>query len=151
MGCLALLHEIVAIQGSNLHLLHCRWILYQWATREDRGVWCPWGRKDLDTTEWLHFHFHQGRQALWNISLGSTTDFYWSLASPANYCFLLFFFLQLLISRVPPIKNSIPEIPSQDLLWIEPNLEEHFSTAFWNCGQDAKAWIKGSLALQVDS
>ena len=65
--------------------------------------------------------------------------------------FYYFFFLQLLISRVPPIKNSIPEIPSQDLLWREPNLEEHFSTAFWNCGQDAKSWIKGSPALQVDS
>ena len=24
----------------------------------DRGAWFPWGRKELDTTEWLHFHFH---------------------------------------------------------------------------------------------
>ena len=23
----------------------------------DRGAWCPWGRKELDTTEQLHFHF----------------------------------------------------------------------------------------------
>ena len=23
----------------------------------DEGAWCPWGRKELDTTEWLHFHF----------------------------------------------------------------------------------------------
>ena len=70
------------------------------------------------------------------------------------YCQLLhftLFFLQLLISRVPSIKNSITEIPSQDLLRREPNLEEHFSTAFWSCGQDAKSWIKWSFALQVDS
>ena len=24
----------------------------------DGGAWCPWGRKELDTTERLHFHFH---------------------------------------------------------------------------------------------
>ena len=23
----------------------------------DRGAWCPWGRKESDTTERLHFHF----------------------------------------------------------------------------------------------
>ena len=30
--CHALLQGIFPIQGSNLHLLHCRWILYYWAT-----------------------------------------------------------------------------------------------------------------------
>ena len=25
----------------------------------DRGAWCPWGRKESDTTEWLHFHFQR--------------------------------------------------------------------------------------------
>ena len=37
VGCHALLQGIVPTQGSNpclLHLLHCRWILYHWATRE---------------------------------------------------------------------------------------------------------------------
>ena len=24
----------------------------------DRGAWCPWGHKEWDTTERLHFHFH---------------------------------------------------------------------------------------------
>ena len=24
----------------------------------DRGAWCPWGRKESDTTEQLYFHFH---------------------------------------------------------------------------------------------
>ena len=24
----------------------------------DGGAWCPWGRKESDTTERLHFHFH---------------------------------------------------------------------------------------------
>ena len=23
----------------------------------DRGAWCPWGHKESDTTEQLHFHF----------------------------------------------------------------------------------------------
>ena len=31
-----LLQRIFPTQGSNLRLLHCRWILYQWATREAR-------------------------------------------------------------------------------------------------------------------
>ena len=24
----------------------------------DGGAWCPWGRKESDTTELLHCHFH---------------------------------------------------------------------------------------------
>ena len=28
----------------------------------DGGAWCPWGRKESDTTEQLHFHFHFGHQ-----------------------------------------------------------------------------------------
>ena len=24
----------------------------------DGGAWCPWGRKESDMTEQLHFHFH---------------------------------------------------------------------------------------------
>ena len=27
---------------------------------KDRGAWCPWGPKELDTAEQLHFHFHAG-------------------------------------------------------------------------------------------
>ena len=37
VGCHALLQEISPTQGSHphlLHLLHCRWILYHWATLE---------------------------------------------------------------------------------------------------------------------
>ena len=40
VGCHALLQGIILTQGLNLHLLHlvhCRWILYHWATRE---AWC---------------------------------------------------------------------------------------------------------------
>ena len=33
-GCHALFQGIFPTQGSNLHLLHCRHILYCWATRE---------------------------------------------------------------------------------------------------------------------
>ena len=35
MGWDALFQGIFLIQGSNQHLLHYRWILYCWATRED--------------------------------------------------------------------------------------------------------------------
>ena len=34
VGCHFLLQGIFPTQGSNLHLLHCRQILYSWATRE---------------------------------------------------------------------------------------------------------------------
>ena len=34
VGCHALLQGIFPNQGSNLHLLHCRWILCHWATSE---------------------------------------------------------------------------------------------------------------------
>ena len=34
VGCHALLQGIFPMQGWNLHLLHCRRILYSWATRE---------------------------------------------------------------------------------------------------------------------
>ena len=33
-GCHFLLQEIFLTQGSNLQLLHCRWLLNHWATRE---------------------------------------------------------------------------------------------------------------------
>ena len=32
----------------------------------DGGVWCPWGRKESDTTERLHFHFVRIKQQAWN-------------------------------------------------------------------------------------
>ena len=41
VGCHALLQGIFPAQGSNLHLLlllHCRWILYRWATREATNI-----------------------------------------------------------------------------------------------------------------
>ena len=34
VGCHALLQRVFLTQGSNLGLLHCRQILYHWATRE---------------------------------------------------------------------------------------------------------------------
>ena len=34
VGSPSLLHEIFPTQGSNLHLLHCRWMLYHRATWE---------------------------------------------------------------------------------------------------------------------
>ena len=27
---------------------------------KDGGAWCPWGPKELDMAEQLHFHFHAG-------------------------------------------------------------------------------------------
>ena len=32
VGCHVLLQGIVLTQESNLYLLHCKWILYHWAT-----------------------------------------------------------------------------------------------------------------------
>ena len=37
VGCHALLQGIFPTQGLNLSLLHCRWILYCWATGEANG------------------------------------------------------------------------------------------------------------------
>ena len=34
----------------------------------DRGAWCPWGRKESDTTERLHVHVHPDASG-WIISL----------------------------------------------------------------------------------
>ena len=34
VSCLDLLQGIFPTQGSDLHLLHCQWILYHWVTRE---------------------------------------------------------------------------------------------------------------------
>ena len=46
VGCHALLQGIFPTQGTNLHLqrlLHYRWILYCWATREAPGLsWAPY-------------------------------------------------------------------------------------------------------------
>ena len=40
VGCDFLLQRIFLTQGLNLHLLHCKWILYRWATRKPwRTVW----------------------------------------------------------------------------------------------------------------
>ena len=36
MGCHFLLKAVFLTQGSNLSLLHCKWIIYQWALREAR-------------------------------------------------------------------------------------------------------------------
>ena len=42
VGCHALLQGIFLTQGSNLGLLHCRQILYHWATREIPKNTCIW-------------------------------------------------------------------------------------------------------------
>ena len=39
VGCHSLFHGIFLIQGSNPGLLHCRWSLYCWATREAQEYW----------------------------------------------------------------------------------------------------------------
>ena len=49
----------------------------------DGGAWCPWGRKELDTTERLHFTCIVGRGCLlWPMySLGKTISL-----CPASFC-----------------------------------------------------------------
>ena len=39
VGSLSPLQKIFPTQGSNPDLLHCRWILYQLATREAQEYW----------------------------------------------------------------------------------------------------------------
>ena len=38
MGCLSLHQGIFLSQGSNPHLLNCRWVLYCWTTREAPSI-----------------------------------------------------------------------------------------------------------------
>ena len=40
VGCCFLLQGVFLTQGSNLHLLHCRWILYRWTTEEAHVYVC---------------------------------------------------------------------------------------------------------------
>ena len=46
VGCHALLQGILPNQGSNLRLLHHRWVLYHWASREALSR-CPQSFGDL--------------------------------------------------------------------------------------------------------
>ena len=62
MGCCALLQGIFPTQGSNLHLLHCRWILYCWATAEALEL----GRDD-DIVIQLHIICFFLRSHFWSI------------------------------------------------------------------------------------
>ena len=59
VGCHCLLQGILPTQGLNLGLPHCRqtqaWRI-PWTEEPDRVS--PWGPKEWDTTEGLHFHFH---------------------------------------------------------------------------------------------
>ena len=72
VGCHFLLQGIFLTQGSNpslLHLLHCRQILYHWATRESEseshsvvsnslqphGLYSPWNSPDQNTGVGCHF------------------------------------------------------------------------------------------------
>ena len=41
VGCHALLHGIFPDQGSNLGLLHCRWILYQLSPQGNPSTYSP--------------------------------------------------------------------------------------------------------------
>ena len=57
VGCHSLLQGIFATQGSNLGLLHCREILYHWATWEApqaRLKWKSLSHVWLFVTPWLH-------------------------------------------------------------------------------------------------
>ena len=53
VGCLFLLQGIFPTQGSNLLLLHWRWILYHWATREVL-LKCSWHPRHMPSSlYWL--------------------------------------------------------------------------------------------------
>ena len=50
MGCPALLQGVFPTQGSNLHLLHCRWILYPLS-----HLGSPYVKESLMTNELVKF------------------------------------------------------------------------------------------------
>ena len=60
VGCPFLLQKIFPTQGSNLGLLHCRQILYHWATREAQSAHQVWPCLASAILTIIHF-----RPALW--------------------------------------------------------------------------------------
>ena len=55
ISCHSLFQEIFLIQGLNLGLLYCRWILYHWATREALRSF----RLQVNTVMNLSIHYFQ--------------------------------------------------------------------------------------------
>ena len=54
VGCHALLQEIFPTQGSNLGILHCRWILYHLSHQENlSGDWSSW----IEFSQWCLLYF----------------------------------------------------------------------------------------------
>ena len=52
--------DLGSIPGSGIFLGEGNGNPLQYSCLEnpmDRGAWCPWDRKESDTTEQLHFHF----------------------------------------------------------------------------------------------
>ena len=103
MGCHALLQGIFSIQGLNLsilQLLHCRWILYHWATGEVAAaaakllqlcpIWCdpiggsppgspvP-GTLQARTLEWVAISFSNPWK--WRVK-GKSLSCVWPSATP---------------------------------------------------------------------
>ena len=57
----------------------------------DGRAWCPWGHKESDTTEQLHFHFHRGYENFNKINSNISVSLSWKLR-----LYLLFEFLETL-------------------------------------------------------
>ena len=57
VSCHFLLQGIFLTQKSSLHLLHCRWILYHWATREAHNMICPQIFTELE--KWMNEYIMQ--------------------------------------------------------------------------------------------
>ena len=56
VGCHFLLQGIFPTQGSNLHLLHCWWIFYCWATRKSTLIVQSLSHVQLFVTPWTTAH-----------------------------------------------------------------------------------------------
>ena len=72
VDCLFLLQGVFPTQGSDAGLLHCRQILYHWATRdalgeegEERTVWCL--SIPPSTPPWNDF---PTRHRIWDVEIG---------------------------------------------------------------------------------
>ena len=62
-GCHSLLQRTFPIQGLNSHLLHCRWILYHWATRKVHPTHWKWKWSHSVVSDSLRPH---GLYSPWN-------------------------------------------------------------------------------------
>ena len=111
------------------------------------GLVCfdSWGRKELDTTEWLHFHFHFANKGTYSQSYGfySSHVWMWELDhkenwSPKNSCFWTVVLEKTLESPLDS-KEIKPVNPKGNQSWIFIGRTDAEALTLWPL--DAKSWL----------